>query len=264
MDTNYLKAIYGFTGRTIWVFGGAGYLGGPAVYALAQAGAHVLCVDQPGAADRLIEQIGYEDRISPATVDAFDIEAVRDFVDEHLAKLGVPHGLFNLTTGSSGAAMDDLTPELLDQSAHRSLSCAFDLAHRVGTKMVAQGRGSIVLTSSMYGTVAPNPAAYEPPMVPNPIDYGACKAGVQAMARYFAAMWGQSQVRCNSLSPGPFPKLEIQRDNPSFIDRLAASNPSKRIGRREEIAGPALFLLSDAASYVNGQNLAVDGGWTCW
>jgi NAD(P)-dependent dehydrogenase (short-subunit alcohol dehydrogenase family) len=134
----------------------------------------------------------------------------------------------------------------------------------VGQAMVKEQKGSIVLTSSMYGNIAPKPDIYHFPMEPNPLDYGVCKAGVQAMARYFCAMWGREGIRCNSLSPGPFPHDQLRKSEPGFIERLASRTPAQRVGRREEIAGPAVFLLSDASTYVNGQNLLVDGGWTAW
>lgn len=264
MDLEYLDSLFDFTGRRIWVIGGAGYLGGPAVCALAKNGASVLCIDQPEALERFRQETGSGLSIEPATVDAFDIEAVRAFVEAEIDRQGVPHGLFNLTTGSSSGPMMELNSAGFDQTAHRSLACAFELVKNVGFRMAGEGRGSIVLTSSMYGTVAPDPSIYQVPMAPNPIDYGACKAGVQAMARYFAVMWGKDGVRCNSISPGPFPKPDQQTADPEFIERLSRKTPANRIGRREEIAGPALFLLSDAASYVNGQNLAADGGWTSW
>jgi NAD(P)-dependent dehydrogenase (short-subunit alcohol dehydrogenase family) len=112
--------------------------------------------------------------------------------------------------------------------------------------------------------VSPDPKVYEPPATPNPIEYGTGKAGVQQMARYLAVHWGHSDVRVNSLSPGPFPNPNIQRDNPAFVQRIAAKTALGRIGQSGEIAGTVAFLLSDAASYVTGHNLAVDGGWTAW
>ncbi len=101
-------------------------------------------------------------------------------------------------------------------------------------------------------------------MNPNPLEYGVGKAGIQQMTRYLAVHWGRSGVRVNCISPGPFPNPKVQEKNPDFMERLAAKSPMGRIGQSHEIAGSVAFLLSDAASYITGQNLAVDGGWTTW
>lgn len=101
-------------------------------------------------------------------------------------------------------------------------------------------------------------------MTKNPIEYGVGKAGIIQMTRYLAVSWGKENVRCNCISPGPFPNLIVQRDNPEFVEHLAQKSPMGRIGKPDEIAGAVAFLLSDASSYITGQNLIVDGGWTIW
>jgi NAD(P)-dependent dehydrogenase (short-subunit alcohol dehydrogenase family) len=68
----------------------------------------------------------------------------------------------------------------------------------------------------------------------------------------------------NSVSPGPFPDTEVDPGIPQFYEKLAAKVPMGRTGRPQEAAAPVVFLLSEAASYVNGANLPVDGGWTAW
>jgi NAD(P)-dependent dehydrogenase (short-subunit alcohol dehydrogenase family) len=130
--------------------------------------------------------------------------------------------------------------------------------------MASRGSGSIVLFSSMYGSVSPDPRLYEAPMNPNPVEYGVGKAGIQQLARYLAVHYGPRGVRCNAISPGPFPNPAVQAAQPAFIDRLAQKVPLGRVGQSSEIAGAVVFLLSDAASFITGQNLAVDGGWTIW
>jgi NAD(P)-dependent dehydrogenase (short-subunit alcohol dehydrogenase family) len=116
----------------------------------------------------------------------------------------------------------------------------------------------------MYGVVAPDPRIYHDPMAPNPIDYGAAKAALLQMSRYFAVHYGPSAIRFNCVTPGPFPHPGVQQAHPDFIRDLSKKTALNRIGVNTEIVGPTLFLLSDSASYVTGHSLVVDGGWTAW
>lgn len=121
-----------------------------------------------------------------------------------------------------------------------------------------------MLFSSMYGIVSPDPRIYHAPMTPNPIDYGASKAALIQLTKYFAVHYGAFGVRFNCIAPGPFPNPDVQKKHPQFIKDLSHKTALGRIGINTEIAGPTIFLLSDGASFVTGHCLVVDGGWTAW
>lgn len=243
--------------RDIWVIGGAGYLGQEVVKLLIELGATVLCADLPGKAQPA-------PNVTPADLDAADIPALEKFVVDQIAARGVPHGLVVMTYASTAKKFDELIAADFDHANHGNLTATFTLARAIGNAMAERGSGSLVLFSSMYGTVSTDPHIYEAPMNPNPVEYGVGKAGIQQLTRYLAVHYGKKGVRCNAISPGPFPNPSVQREEPAFIDRLSRKVPLGRVGQSPEIGGAVAFLLSDTSTFITGQNLAVDGGWTIW
>lgn len=257
--------IFNFEKRRIWVFGGAGYLGSPITSALDQCGANVICLDRPSLAARLVEE-QHLDHTVAEDCDLLDVNAIPQLVADLCANHGVPHGVVNLVTDSSrGKSFEEITAADFRSASEGVLTSGFMLTRAVASAMKAQKvPGSFVHFSSMYGVVSPDPSAYEPPHVPNPVDYGAVKAGLLQMSRYFAVYFAKDGIRSNCITPGPFPQPTYQSSSTSTSEALRNKVPMKRFGEAHEIVGPVLFLLSDAASYVTGQSLGVDGGWTAW
>lgn len=119
----------------------------------------------------------------------------------------------------------------------------------------------IINVSSMYGMVAPDFGVYEEhPGFLNPPHYGAAKAGVIQLSKYYASYLGNRGITVNTVTPGPFPSDTVQKAGP-FIDALSDKTMLKRIGKPEELAGAFVYLASNASAYVTGQNIVVDGGW---
>jgi NAD(P)-dependent dehydrogenase (short-subunit alcohol dehydrogenase family) len=126
----------------------------------------------------------------------------------------------------------------------------------------SNGYASIINIASMYGIVSPQQRLYSSEQQSNPPFYGASKAGLIQLTKYAACEFGKEGIRVNVVSPGPFPNKETNRRG--FIDKLCKQVPLGRVGDADEIQGPLIFLASNASSFVNGENLVVDGGWTIW
>ena len=135
----------------------------------------------------------------------------------------------------------------------------FQVTQVFGSAMADAGRGSIVNIGSLYASVAPEPAFYDHiPGFLKPPAYGASKAGVVALTKYFARLWGPRGVRVNALSPGGV----LGGQDEQFLGKFTARVPLRRMAEDEDLVGPLLFLASDASRYVTGQELRVDGGFT--
>jgi gluconate 5-dehydrogenase len=116
----------------------------------------------------------------------------------------------------------------------------------------------------MYGLVSPQPDAYRAhPEFHNPPAYGAAKAGVIAFTRYAAVHLAGRSIRVNAIAPGPFPAGAAAADE-AFVTELARRVPLGRIGQPEELGAAVVLLLSQGASYITGQTISIDGGWTAW
>jgi NAD(P)-dependent dehydrogenase (short-subunit alcohol dehydrogenase family) len=138
-----------------------------------------------------------------------------------------------------------------------NLSGALLCAQRVGRVMLETGRGSIVNVASVLGLVGVG-------QIPQ-ASYAAAKGGVVNLTRELAAQWARRGVRVNAIAPGWFhTEMTAEMfDDPKALSWIRRRTPMGRPGELSELAGAALFLASDASSYVTGQTLAVDGGWTC-
>src|SRR5690606_12376277 len=125
--------------------------------------------------------------------------------------------------------------------------------------------GVIVNTLSIYGIVAPDQRIYEGSQylgsaINTPAIYSASKAGLWGLTQYLATYWGPRGVRVNAVTPGGV----ASGQNDTFVERYSARVPLGRMARAGDIASAMRYLASDAAQYVNGHNLVVDGGWTTW
>lgn len=261
-------ASFSLAGKTALLTGATGHLGEQMALALGAAGARVLVNSRSlQRANSLAQRL--QEQGCVADVLAFDVTDQQQ-VSEALATLqGQPlHILINNAYAGGGGTIEEAeTSQYHDSydmavvSAHRLLqACLPSLREAVRQ----DGDASVINIASMYGMVSPDLRIYDSRSDTNPPFYGAAKAALIQWSRYAACEFGTESIRVNSLSPGPFPAVSVEKAKPGFIKALVSRVPLGRIGRAEELQGPLLFLASSASSFVTGSNLVVDGGWTSW
>jgi NAD(P)-dependent dehydrogenase (short-subunit alcohol dehydrogenase family) len=242
----------GLDGRVAIVTGALGKLGPVWTGALESAGATVVRVDVREEAG--VERADVTDRAA--------LEAIRDRIEK-------PSILVNNAgidqppeAGARTYRIEDVPLEDFRRTVDVNLVGAFNAIQVFGSAMRDAGSGSIVNIGSLYASIAPEPRFYDhmeadPPFL-KPAAYGASKAGLLALTRYFARLWGPDGVRVNALSPGGV----IGDHDPQFLRKYTARVPLGRMAEPRDLAGALLFLASDASRYVTGQELRVDGGFT--
>ena len=146
-------------------------------------------------------------------------------------------------------------------------SGTFLCSQRAGRIMVPQGGGCIINIASVYGHVGVDPSVSHPPGEPSREDlaYSASKGAVISMTRALATYWADYKIRVNAISPGMIRTERLKTAVPSDTwSRMVQRTPLKRPGTGEDLQGAVIYLASDAASFVTGQVLCVDGGWLAW
>jgi NAD(P)-dependent dehydrogenase (short-subunit alcohol dehydrogenase family) len=240
-------------------------------HGLAQAGGLVLLNGRTAEplhslADAIVQAGGCAESLA---FDVTDAQAVAGAVATIAQRFGRLDVLINNAYHGSGGSLVLSADADFEESysvavtaAARLIRNATGLLHTAGQRN--PGGASIINISSMYGIVSPDFRVYDSPAGNNPPFYGAAKAALIQLSRYLACQLAPQRIRVNALSPGPFPSTVTQREQPAFCAKLAARVPLARIGDPVDLAGPAVFLASDAAAFVTGTNLVVDGGWTAW
>jgi NAD(P)-dependent dehydrogenase (short-subunit alcohol dehydrogenase family) len=258
--------LFDLSGRVALVTGGGGHLGGVFARVLAGAGARIAVVDVDGASvERRIGELraaGARDVIG-VTADVGNEPQVAEAVDRVARTFERLDILVNNAATKSPnffSPLRDFPLEDWDQVLRVNLSGMFLCTRAAEPLLLASGAGSIINVASIYGISAPDQRIYDGLPFNTPAIYSASKAGVIGLTRYLATYYGDKGVRCNAVTPGGV--FAEQPDQ--FVHRYSARTPIGRMARAEEIAPAVLYLASDAAAYVTGQNLIVDGGWTAW
>ena len=260
-----LKELMNLKNKTVFITGGAGYLGTAMCHSLAEQGANiVICSRDVGKCKKLAEILLTKYKISSIglEVNVLDVESIREAMDITIDKFGSLDILINNAWSGKKNTFESITYEDWKYDIDMCLNAVF-YTIKEASEHLKKSKGIIVNVASMYGHVAPDYRIYDGKEFANPPSYGAAKAGVIQLTKYLASFLSPYGVRVNSLSPGPFPFPETQK-NEVFMEKLSSKNMMNRIGNPQDLKGIIAFLCSDASGYITGQNICVDGGWTAW
>lgn len=268
------RRAFDLTGRVAVVTGGVGILGRQFTRALAEHGAAVAIIDLDeaackSAADELTAATGA--RAIGIGCDITRREDVRAMAERTERELGPVAILHNNAATKGGdlsaffAPLEDYSIDTWREITAVNVDAMFLVAQEIGRRMAGRRKGSIIQTASIYGVMAPDPRIYEGShylghAINTPPVYSASKAAVIGLTRHLATHWAPMNVRVNTLTPGGVSSGQ----NSTFSNRYSARVPMGRMAEAHEMTGALVFLASDAASYITGQNIIIDGGLSAW
>jgi NAD(P)-dependent dehydrogenase (short-subunit alcohol dehydrogenase family) len=250
-------SLFDLTGKKAFVTGASRGIGQAIAVTLAEAGADLALVarGEEGLAATAEQVAGHGRKAFVIAADVTDADAVSRAVAAAIEQLGHVDIVVNNAGGSNFMVpFLDLRLPGWDKLLQLNLTSAVYVCHAIGRHLAERGRGSVINVASVAGLTA------SPLVSP----YGAAKAGLIALTRTLAVEWAAAGVRVNALCPG-WTATELNRNlwgDEAASKATIASVPMRRWGRAEEMTGPALFLASDASSYMTGQVLVIDGGQT--
>jgi NAD(P)-dependent dehydrogenase (short-subunit alcohol dehydrogenase family) len=258
---------FDFNDRHVVIAGGAGHIGRAIVNGILKAGGSVTILDLPTAITAMREDGAKAGtRVAYEPCDLAEETAVRDAADRILASRdridGLVHAAALVNQGNDegyATAFEKQTYDLWRRGMDINLGSVFLLAQAMAPRMAETGNASILLFGSIYGVLGPDFRLYDGLKLNSAAAYAASKGGTIQLVRWLATALAP-KIRVNAISPGGLERGQ----GAAFVERYIARCPQGRMASEADIVGPSLFLLSDHADYITGQNLMVDGGWSAW
>ena len=269
---------FDLTGRAAIVTGGVGLLGAEFCRTLAEAGASIAVLDLNASASQatadLLTQRGYN--ALGLSADITRPDAVNEAVERVLSAFGRLDILVNsaaldpkfdadaMTRGITPGSFEDYPLDQWNAAMNVNLTGTFLVTQACVKPMIAQGKkGSVINICSTYGLNGPDQRIYLKDgqrVAYKPVYYTVTKAGVLGFTKYLAAYYAGTEIRVNALTPGGI----FNNHEDYFEKNYSAKTILGRMAHKDEMNGALLFLASDASSYMTGNNVVVDGGWTAW
>lgn len=255
--TKHVRDLFDLTGTTAIVTGGSRGIGKEMAEGLAEAGASLmLCARRAEWLDETVAAFRERDfNVEGMLCDVAKPGEVDAVVSATVQKFGTVDVLVNNAGVSWGAMPEDMPLEKWQQVIDVNLTGCFLFAQAAGREMLKRKSGSIINIASISGlTSSANGPFYS--------GYVASKAGLIGLTRELAASWGRKGIRVNAIAPGFFHSRLADAVIDVYERSIQENNVIPRVGNEGELKGVAVFLASDASSYITGQTIAVDGGMT--
>jgi NAD(P)-dependent dehydrogenase (short-subunit alcohol dehydrogenase family) len=264
-----IKQMLSMEGRVAVITGGSGHIGRAIAEGLAEQGCNLLLIDRSedelmSTSSALCER--WNVKVEGMTVDLESAEArvsVTAFVLERFGRADV---LINNAGFVGDSQMNGWVVPFEDQSIETwrravevNVTAGFHLSQLLAPMLKEHRCGSIVNIASIYGLLGPDMSLYDGTKMGNPAAYAVSKGGLIQLTRWMSTVLAPN-IRVNCVSPGG-----VARNQPQlFVEKYVARTPLKRMGQEDDFKGAVLFLSSDLSSWVTGQNIVVDGGWSVW
>jgi len=249
---------FDLTGKKAIVTGAGRGIGKAVALGLAEAGAEIAVVARTeGDLEEVVQEIRAKGGIAhPIQADLTTSGAADQVVAQTLEALGGLHILINNAGMNIRKKAHEVSEEEWDRVVDLNMKATFFLSQAAGKIMCEQRYGRIVNMASVAGLVA----------LRTGVAYASSKAGVIQMTRVLSLEWSKFGVNVNAIAPWYFrtPLTEELLANETFLQEVLSRTPSGRIGDVDDLVGPAVFLASDAAAYITGQTIAVDGGMSVY
>jgi len=271
---------YSLIGKNILVTGGAGLLGEEHARAVLESGANLIITDiDKIKLDTLTSNLLHEYSQSNIASYILDVSQESNIIEVSNKILETQGGVDVLINNAAidpkvkndsslleSSRLENFQIEDWDMQIKVGLTGAFLCSKIFGSQM-AKAKGGVILNiASDLSVMAPNQSLYYNANLPQnmqpvkPITYSVIKAGLIGLTRYLSTYWTDKKIRCNSLSPGGV----FNNQNNNFVENVSKLIPMGRMANKDEYRGAIQFLCSDASSYMNGQNIVIDGGRSVW
>lgn len=259
-------SLFSLKNKVAIVTGAAGHLGSAISSCLYEFGSTVILL---GRTEKTLKDLVnkhrpfLENKLEYFICDVTKNEDFKKIVEHIISKYGKVDILVNNAYGKQDLELNETTKELWNHGIEKALTHYFTCIKEVSPYLLEAQYGSIINIASIYGFLGTDQRVYSPLNKKTPPYYSVAKGGILQMTRYFATLWAEKGIRVNAISPGVFPPKRGP-EKPDYMYELTSRVPMGRVGQPDDLAGAVILLASDASSYITGQNIVVDGGWSVW